>query len=191
MPHSSAGEITLLLSALPENPAAEAELMPIVYETLRRMAATQFSRERPGHTLGPTALVHEAYLRLMKSMEPGRWENRAHFFGAAAVAMRRILIEHARRHRARKRSGSMLRIDLDEALAYESGRSDELLALDEALRRLERLDARQSRIVELRFFGGLSLRETAEALGLGTTTVKTEWAMAKAWLRRELEKDKP
>ena len=186
MPNSSAGEITLLLSTLPRNPAAEAKLMPIIYEALRGMAKTYFERERPGHTWGPTELVHEAYFRLLRP-KPGRWENRAHFFGAASKAMRRILIEHARRRGTRKRGGSLLRVDLDAALVYEPQKPRELLALDEALERLEQVDARQSRIVELRFFGGLTIRETAEVLGVGVTTVKTEWAVAAAWLRRELE----
>jgi RNA polymerase sigma factor (TIGR02999 family) len=163
--------------------AALEKLMPVVYEELRRLAAAHLRSERSDHTLQPTALVHEAYLRLadQRSVE---WANRAHFFSIAARIMRRILVDHARRKKALKREGAALRITLAEASAEDRG--PELLALDTALTSLEALDPRQARIVELRFFGGLSVEETAEATGISTATVKREWRTARAWLRREI-----
>jgi RNA polymerase sigma factor (TIGR02999 family) len=163
--------------------AALEKLMPAVYEELRRLAAAHLRSERPDHTLQPTALVHEAYLRLadQRSVE---WANRAHFFSIAARIMRRILVDHARRRRALKRDGAALRLTLAEAPSEDRG--PELLALDSALTSLESLDPRQAKIVELRFFGGLSVEETAEAAGISTATVKREWRTARAWLRREI-----
>ena len=163
--------------------AALEKLMPVVYEELRRLAAAHLRSERSDHTLQPTALVHEAYLRLadQRSVE---WANRAHFFSIAARIMRRILVDHARRRRALKRDGGGLRLTLAEASTEDRG--PELLALDTALTSLEALDPRQARIVELRFFGGLSVEETAEAAGISTATVKREWRTARAWLRREI-----
>ncbi len=180
------GEITVLLSDLQNGKIDAGEkLMPLVYQHLRRIAAHHFRRERPDHTLQPTALVHEAYIRLVK---PGqrRWTNRAHFYGIASRAMRQILVEHARAKHAEKREGRLEKLELQEALIYEPERSRELLALDEVLSRLKMLDERQSDIVELRYFGGLTVKETAEVLHLGRTTVKDEWKLAKAWLQREL-----
>lgn len=162
------------------------ELLPIVYQELRRLAGAYLRRERPGQTLQPTALVHEAYLRLLKD-KPGRWQNRAHFCAIAAHAMRQILIERARARNAQKRWGGQARITLDEAVAGEGGPPIDLLALDRALERLAALDADQARIVELRFFGGLTVEETAEALSISPATVKRHWAVARAWLARELE----
>jgi len=161
-------------------------LLPVVYQELRRLAGAYLRREKPGQTLQPTALVHEAYLRLMKD-RPGRWQNRAHFCAIAAHAMRQILIERARARNAQKRWGGQARITLDEAVAGKSGQSIDLLALDHALERLAALDAEQARIVELRFFGGLTVEETAEALSISPATVKRHWAVARAWLARELE----
>ena len=161
-------------------------LLPIVYQELRRLAAGYLRREKPGQTLQPTALVHEAYLRLMKD-RPDRWQNRAHFCAIAAHSMRQILIERARARGAAKRGGARQRITLDEGLVAGGDRSIDLLALDEALQRLAELDPEQARLVELRFFGGLTVEETAEAMDISPATVKRHWTVAKAWLTRELE----
>jgi RNA polymerase sigma factor (TIGR02999 family) len=161
-------------------------LLPIVYEELRRLAASYIRRERPGQTLQPTALVHEAYMRLMKD-KPGRWQNRAHFCAIAAHSMRQILIERARARGAQKRGGARHRVTLDDALVAGGERSIDLVALDEALERLAALDPEQARLVELRFFGGLTVEETAEAMKISPATVKRHWALASAWLARELE----
>ena len=162
-------------------------LLPIVYQELRRLAASYLRRERPGQTLQPTALVHEAYMRLLKD-RPERWQNRAHFSAIAAHAMRQILIERARARDALKRGGGQPRVTFDEGLqAAVPERSIDMVALDAALTRLAGLDAGQARIVELRFFGGLSIEETADAMGVSPATVKRHWAVARAWLARELE----
>jgi RNA polymerase sigma factor (TIGR02999 family) len=163
-------------------------LLPVVYEELRRLAAAYLRRERPGQTLQPTALVHEAYLRLMKD-RPDRWQNRAHFCAIAAHSMRQILIERARARGAQKRGGAQPRVTLDEAIVAADGSdspSVDLVALDDALQRLEALDPQQARLVELRFFGGLTIEETAEAMKISPATVKRHWTVARAWLAREL-----
>lgn len=161
-------------------------LLPIVYQELRRLAAGYLRRERPGQTLQPTALVHEAYLRLMKD-RPDRWQNRAHFCAIAAHSMRQILIERARARNALKRGGAQARVTLNEALVPGGEQAFDLLALDEALERLAALDPEQARLVELRFFGGLTVDETADAMSMSPATVKRHWAVARAWLARELE----
>ncbi len=158
-------------------------LMPVVYGELKRLAASYLRSERPDHTLQPTALVHEAFLRL-QGQRSVIWSNRGHFFGIAARIMRRILVDHARRRRAAKRDGVVLRLTLVDAGADD--RAPELIALDSALTSLEELDPQQARVVELRFFGGLTVEETAEAAGISTATVKREWRTARAWLRREI-----
>lgn len=165
------------------------QLLPIIYEELRVRAARNLRRERPGHTLQTTALVHEAYLRLAGAQDLP-WQNRTHFFAIAATLMRRILVEHARKKSASKRGGSGIRLTLDEGLAV-SERTDgiDVIAVDEALDRLAAVDAQQARIVELRFFSGLSVEETAEALGVSPRTVKRDWAVAKAWLHRHLSRE--
>lgn len=160
-------------------------LLPVVYQELRRLAAAYLRRERPGGTLQPTALVHEAYLRLAKDA-PGRWQNRAHFCAIAAHSMRQILIDRARARQAAKRGGERQRVTLDDGVAATSGRGIDLLALDEALERLAALDPVQARIVELRFFGGLTIEETATAMSISPATVKRHWTVASAWLAREL-----
>jgi RNA polymerase sigma factor (TIGR02999 family) len=172
--------------------AALDRLMPLVYDELRRLAASYMRRERPSHTLQATALVNEAYLRLIDQTQV-QWQNRAHFFGIAAQLMRRILVDHARSDQAAKRGGGKTQISLDndqvlrESMIYSGeDQSLDMLALDEALEELAELDPQQGRIVELRFFGGLSIEETAEALGSSPATVKREWAMARAWLHRRL-----
>ena len=183
---STPKEVSVVLSDPQRgNPEAAPDLMTLVYGELRRLAAYYFRSERPDHTLQPTALVHEVYLRLMKRGTVP-WKNRAHFFRTAARAMRRILVESGRKHIAIKRGSGQPKISLEGALAFSLEKSKECLALDEALTRLAEFAPRQSQIVELRYFGGLSVRETAEVLGVGITTVKSEWYLAKAWLRREL-----
>jgi len=167
------------------NQAVYDELFPLVYAELRRIAAREMRREKPGRTLQTTALVHEAYLRLLKDASLS-FENRAHFLGVAARAMREILIEHARARSARKRGGGAVRLTLDDLVAPVSSPSIDVLALDEALQRLARLDERHARVVELRYFGGLSVEETAAALELSPATVKRDWTLARAWLFREL-----
>ena len=161
-------------------------LMPLVYDELRRLAAQYLRGERPGQTLQPTALVNEAYLRLLKD-RPDRWQNRAHFCAIAAHSMRQILIERARARDALKRGGGQPRITFDESLnAAADAPVVDILAVDTALERLAALDKDQARIVELRYFGGLSIEETAEAMGISPATVKRHWAVARAWLAREL-----
>jgi RNA polymerase sigma-70 factor (ECF subfamily) len=161
-------------------------LIPVVYTELRRQAARHLRRERAGHTLLTTDLIHETYLRLVDQKNV-RWQNRAHFFAIAAQLMRRILVDHARRRHRAKRGGSGIALPLEEALAVAAEKSDvDLLALDEALTRLAAIDVRHRQIVELRFFSGLSIEETAAVLGVSPTTVKDDLNMAKAWLRREV-----
>jgi RNA polymerase sigma factor (TIGR02999 family) len=161
------------------------KLVPLVYSELRRLAARYMRRERPGQSLQATALVHEAYLRLLKDDDLS-YQNRAHFLGIAARSMRQILVEHARARDADKRGGERRRITLDESVAAGEPLDVDLLALDEALERLAQRNAQQSQIVELRYFGGLTNEETAEALGISPATVKRAWAVARAWLFREL-----
>ena len=161
-------------------------LIPVVYEELRRIAQHHLRQERPDHTLQSTALVHEAYLRLMKQ-GPADIDNRAHFLAVASRLMRQILVDHARRHRAAKRGGG-LKLELTEAMAMQKAPNVDLIALDNALNELARLDPQQSRIVEMRFFAGLSIEDTAEVIGISRTTVKREWATARAWLLREMSR---
>lgn len=163
------------------------KLMPLVYSELRRLAGNYLRRERPGHTLQPTALVNEAYLKLI-DQKRARWQNRAQFYGVAAQLMRRILVDHARQHQAAKRGGSdQQRLSITGAEKLVQQPQVDLLALHEALEGLATLDPQQERIVELRFFGGLSIEDTAEVLGIGHATVERDWNMARAWLRRKLE----
>jgi len=162
------------------------DLMPLVYDELHKQAARFLSRERRDHTLQITALIHETYLKLIDQREVN-WESRTHFFAIAANLMRRILVDYARTKKRDKRGGDAVKLTLEEAATVAvKERSIDLMALDEALKRLEKIDKQQARIVELRYFGGLSLEETAEALRVSRTTVATDWAMAKAWLHREL-----
>jgi RNA polymerase sigma-70 factor, ECF subfamily len=162
-------------------------LMPLVYGELRRMANNYMRNERRGHTLQSSALVNEAYLRLVDH-ENIDWQNRAHFFGVAAQAMRRILVDHARTRNYQKRGGGAQQVSLEEAATMAEDRAAELIALDEALQELAKIDERKSRVVVMRYFGGLSLEETAEALGVSIPTVTRDWTTAKAWLLREMSK---
>lgn len=160
-------------------------LLPLVYDELRRLAAHYLRGERQGHTLQSSALVNEAYLRLVEQDQID-WQSRAHFFGVASQVMRRVLVDHARARNYQKRGGKLAHVELDEAATLVAEQAAELVALDEALDALARLDPRKSRVVELRYFGGLSAEETAEVLGVSEVTVLREWGRAKAWLRREL-----
>ena len=162
-------------------------LTPLVYEELRRQASHYLRHERPGHTLQTTALVHEAYLRLVDAQDV-QWQDRAHFFAVAANLMRRILVEHARKKGADKRGGSAIRLELDEAMLVAGAPDVDLLAVDEALEKLAAFDPQQAQIVEVRFFSGLSVEETAEVLGVSPRTVKRDWSVARAWLRREISR---
>jgi RNA polymerase sigma-70 factor (ECF subfamily) len=180
-------EVTALLAQLSKgNEQAAGELIPLVYKELRRLAASYMSRERPDHTLQATALVHEAYFKLVQQRSVD-WQSRAHFLGIAAQVMRRILVDYARNHLSDKRGGGCRPVPLDDNLAFTPERSLELVTVDIALERLARIDPRQSKIVELRFFGGLTVEETAEVLGISPKTVKRDWSIAKAWLHRELK----
>jgi RNA polymerase sigma factor (TIGR02999 family) len=177
-------EITELLTRLSAGDKdAEAKVLALVYKDLRRLARHYLAAERRDHTLQATALVHEAYLRINKQSE-FHWENRSHFFAVAARAMRRVLVDHARRVKAGKRE--QVKVSLETALVYSPGKPGELIALDEALDRLAGLDARQARIVEMKFFGGLSMEEIAENLDISVRTVKRDWTFARAWLYGEL-----
>jgi RNA polymerase sigma factor (TIGR02999 family) len=165
-------------------------LMPLVYERLRLIAGNYLKGERKGHTLESTALVHEAFLRLIDQRGVD-WQNRAHFFGIASQMMRRILVDHARKRRAAKRDGVEFRLSVAERLFPVAGREPNLLALDDAIDALAALDADQARVVELRYFGGLTIEETAEAMGTSPATVKREWSTAKLWLGRQIRKGRP
>jgi len=177
----------LLILARRGEPGAADELFPLVYGELRMLAESYLGRERPDHTLQPTALVHEAYLRLI---DGGRteWNDRTHFFRAAAQSMRRVLVDHARARRTAKRGGGMPRLTLSADSAVTADRSLDVLALEESLNRLEQLNERHARIVELRFFAGMTIDEAATAMGLSATTLEEDWAMARAWLRREFSR---
>ena len=183
---SASSDITRLLAAWSAGDRAALDrLVPLVRAELHRLAERQLRAERPGHTLQATALVHEAYLRLVDQAGMS-WQNRAHFLSVCAQLMRQILVDHARKYRAAKRGGGAGALPLEEALVYAPGRSAELLALEEALGRLSQADERKGRVVELRFFGGLSNPEMAVVLGVSENTIVRDWAFARAWLQREL-----
>jgi RNA polymerase sigma-70 factor (ECF subfamily) len=185
-PSPSPLEVTQLLVAWSEgNEAALEQLLPLVYEELRRLARHYMRREHPGHTLQTTALVNEAYVKLVDQKHV-RWQNRAHFFAISAQLMRRILVDHARSHQYAKRGGGAQKVSLDTVAVVGNEKAAELVALDDALKSLAVIDERKSRIVEMRFFGGLNVEETAEALNTSSRTVMREWSVAKAWLYREL-----
>ncbi len=189
VPMSETHEVTVLLQRLSAGSGdAPEELLPLVYDELRRLAQGYLNNERAGHTLQATALVHEAYIRLV-DWKNVTWQNRAHFFAVAARLMRKILVDHARARKAEKRGGAWQRLALDEAVSFPSRRDLDLVDLDDALQTLESLDRLQASIVELRFFGGLTIEETAHALSISPATVKREWTVAKAWLYREVSRD--
>jgi len=166
---------------------AESQLVPLVYAELRRLAAHYLSGERCDHTLQPTALVHEAFLRMASGGQP-EWQNRAHFIAISARLMRQILVDHARHHRTLKRGGSREIVPLEDTLVFVQEKSAELLALDQALDRLAQQDERQSQIVEMKFFGGLSIEDIAEVLKLSPRTVRRDWTVARAWLHKEIKR---
>lgn len=181
-------EVTLLLREVSEGEKdAPEKLLPLVYAELRKLAQGYMKNEREDHTLQATALVHEAYIRLV-DWENVSWENRAHFFAVAAQVMRRILVDHARHKKAQKRDFGQ-KIALDDAISFASEREIDLIALDDALRDLAKFDITQSKIVELRFFGGLTIEEVSHTLKLSSTTVKREWTVAKSWLKREISRE--
>jgi RNA polymerase sigma factor (TIGR02999 family) len=180
-------DVTRVLSQIDAgDSAAAAQLLPLIYDELRKLAAAKLAHETPGQTLQATSLVHEAYLRLVGGEAPERWNGRGHFFGAAAEAMRRILIEHARSKNSVKRGGERQRCDLAEMAASSNPRIDDLLDLDEALTRLAKVDSAAAKLVELRVFAGMTVEEAAEHMNLSPRTSKRMWAYARAWLRREV-----
>jgi RNA polymerase sigma factor (TIGR02999 family) len=180
-------DVTSILGAIEGGDACAAErLLPLVYDELRKLAAQRLAQERPGQTLQATALVHEAYLCLVDAEQAQQWNSRGHFFAAAAEAMRRILVDNARRKQADKHGGGRARVDLPEGLAAAEARPDDLVALDEALSQLERHDPDAARLVKLRYFAGLSHQEAAEALGISRGAADRLWALARAWLFRQL-----
>ena len=183
-------EVTQVLSAIEQgDPSAAEQLLPLLYDELRQLAAQKLAQERPGQTLQATALIHEAYLRLVGNGAERHWDGRRHFFAAAAEAMRRILIDRARHKQTRKAGGGRRRLDLDSIEpALEEGHGDRLLALDEALRQLEAEDPRKAELVKLRFFVGLTAEQAAAALGVSTSTAEKDWAYARSWLRVAIDR---
>jgi len=185
---TSSHEVTRLLVAWGKgDQAAHHQLMPLVYDELRRLAHGYMKRERSGHTLQTSALVHEAFLKLVDQKD-ARWQNRAHFFAIAAQLMRRILVDYARNRRYKKRGGDARRVELDEPMIVSRERAADVIALDDALKHLAEFDDRKSQIVVLRFFGGLSIDETAAILDVSSATVMRDWTLAKAWLRKEISR---
>jgi RNA polymerase sigma factor (TIGR02999 family) len=188
MDSEGSGEVTKLLRVWRAgDPRALDALVPQVYKELRRLAHFQLKKERPNHTLQSAALVHEAYARLV-GQDSLEFENRAHFFAVAAQLMRQILVDYARRHRAEKRGGGVFMLTLEDAMALPQRKDLDVVALDDALTALAKIDERQSRVVELRYFAGLSLEETAEAMEIAESTVRRDWTVARAWLHRELSR---
>jgi RNA polymerase sigma factor (TIGR02999 family) len=186
------GDVTRLLSAVEQgDPQAAAQLLPLVYDELRHLAAAQLARERPGQTLEPTALVHEAYLRLVGPEDRARWAGRGHFFAAAAEAMRHILVDSARRKMRAKHGGAHQRVALDEAVPAPASEAEQLLALDDALTKLAREDPEAAAVVQLRYFGGLSVEEAAASLGISRANAYRHWAFARAWLLHEIGNGEP
>jgi RNA polymerase sigma factor (TIGR02999 family) len=183
-------DVTRILSAIKQgDPQAAAQLLPLVYDELRQLAAQRLAQEKPGQTLQPTALVHEAYLRLVGGEQTQSWHGRKHFFAAAAEAMRRILIDSARHKQTRKAGGGRRRLDLDDIEpAFQEANGDRLLALDEALQQLEAEDPRKAELVKLRFFAGLTAEQAAAALGVSTSTGEKDWAYARSWLRVAIDR---
>ena len=185
---STDGQVTLLLKAMNRGDKSAADqLLPIVYSELHRLAKSYMSRERRDHTLQPTALINQAYLRIAQQ-EHMEWQNHAHFIGFAANVMRRVLVDHARERNAAMRGGGRMRVELDEGVASSPEASAEILQLEEALTRLEQMNPRQAQVVEMRYFGGLSVEEVAGILGIAPRSVKRDWALARMWLYQEIQK---
>ena len=184
--------VTQILNDIQQgDPAASERLLPLVYDELRKLATQRLSNESPGQTLQATALVHEAYVRLVDVEHQQKWDSRGHFFAAAAEAMRRILIDNARRKLSQKRGGGRHRVEIDVQDSSDSLSLDDVLALDEALKKLAAKDARKSKVVELRFFSGLTTEQAASALDISVATAERDWTFARAWLRREISGDGP
>lgn len=182
-------DVTQILSKIESgDPRASDELLPLVYDELRKLAAAKLANEKPGQTLQATALVHDAYIRLVDVEQAQHWDSRGHFFAAAAQAMRRILINRAIQKKTVKHGGDRKRIELDEVLIAEDKQPERILLLDEALQRLEQIDERKGKIVMLRYFAGLSIEETSQALEISPATVKREWQFARTWLQKEMNK---
>ncbi len=180
-------DVTRILSAIErDDPLASEQLLPLVYDELRKLAAARLAREMPGQTLDATALVHEAYVRLVDVDEAQRWDSRGHFFAAAAEAMRRVLVDHAREKGSAKRGGSLKRVDIDAVNVATTATPDQLLAIDDALAKLAREDLSAAKLVELRYFAGLTVDEAGKALGMSTATAYRHWNYARAWLHGEL-----
>lgn len=190
MNDSTTTEVTRILRDAESGSAVSDELLPLVYEELRKLATAQMAREKPGHTLQPTALVHEVYMRMIGSADM-RWDSRGHFFAAAARSMRQILINRANRKKAEKHGGKLKRRDLDDAFFVEEPPPERMIALDAALVQLEKIDPRKGQIVMLRYFAGLSIEETARSLNLSPASVKRDWQFARTWLHREMTKHEP
>ena len=189
MAASDRSQVTRTLEAVQKGDHASLDrLLALVYDELRELASGYLKRESGGHTLQPTALVHEVFLKLVDQTKVD-WQGRTHFFAVSAQAMRRILVDHARRKGRTKRGGRRRRVELDERVILSPRRVDDIIAVDDALHRLVEVDPRQANVVELRFFGGLTVADVAEALGVSKRTVESEWKMARAWLRRELSED--
>ncbi len=177
-------DVTRILSQIESgDPSAAEQLLPLVYDELRKLAAAKLAQEKPGQTLQATALVHDAYLRLVDNEKAQHWNSRGHFFGAAAEAMRRILVDNARRKQSAKRGGQAERVDLNDDQIIAPNRNIDLIALDELLKALTQHDSRKAELVKLRYFAGLTIRETAQALGISEATADADWAYAKSWLR--------
>lgn len=186
MEHQPPSEVSLLLQEWRNGDSKALDaLLPVVYKELRRLAHVHLQKERPDHTLQSAALVHEAYLRLIGLSVP-QWESRAHFFAIAAGLMRQILVDYARRHTAKKRGGSLCKVSLNDATTASRRKDVDVVALDDALKTLAKIDPRQSRVVELRFFAGLSLQEISDAMEIAPATVQRDWTAARAWLHREI-----
>jgi RNA polymerase sigma factor (TIGR02999 family) len=185
-------EVTRILTAAQQgDPKAAEQLLPLVYEELRKLAAQKLAQEAPGQTLQATALVHDAYVRLVDTEKLQQWNSRGHFFAAAAEAMRRILVENVRRKSGPKHGGDRQRVDLEEAISLADAPSDDVLAIDEALNRLEQVDATAAQLVKLRYFAGLTMRQAAEALGISQRNAERNWTYARTWLHRALSVDDP
>lgn len=184
-------DVTLILSRIEHgDPDAAEQLLPLVYDELRKLAAARMANEKPGQTLQATALVHDAYIRLVDAEQAQRWDSRGHFFAAAAEAMRRILVESARRKARTRHGGEAQRVELDPDLISTPNRREDLMALDEALRRLEEIDDRKASLVKLRYFAGLSMPEAAKALGVSLATAERDWRYARVWLLREIGEER-
>jgi RNA polymerase sigma factor (TIGR02999 family) len=189
-PDRTVGDITQILSQIEQGDGQAAEqLLPLVYDPLRKLAAAKMAQEKPGQTLQATELVHEAYIRLVVGKQAQNWDSRYHFFSAAAEAMRRILVDSARRKERPKHGGDRMRVDLDEAATLAPAPNDEIVALDEAMTKFAQFDRESAELVNLRYFGGLSVPQIAELLGVSSRTVDRRWAYARAWLRQELYAD--